>query len=80
MTFKPSKLPQLAGAYEAHFGTHVPLEAMKVLDAEAGIPMLPAGKRANNVGQILAANPPPSGLALRSRCPSGLDSTSRQRA
>ena len=31
MTFKPSKLPQLAGAYEAHFGTHVPLEAMKVL-------------------------------------------------
>jgi hypothetical protein len=31
MTFKPSNLPQLVVAYEAHFGTHVPLEAMKVL-------------------------------------------------
>ena len=31
MTFKPYKLAQLVVAYEAHFRTHVPLEAMKVL-------------------------------------------------
>jgi hypothetical protein len=31
MTFKPSKLAQIVVAYDAHFGTHVPLEAMKIL-------------------------------------------------
>jgi hypothetical protein len=33
VTFKPSKLPQLVVAYEAHFGAHVPLEAMRILRA-----------------------------------------------
>jgi hypothetical protein len=31
MTFKPSKLAQLVVAYEAHFGTQVPIEAIKTL-------------------------------------------------
>ena len=31
MTFKSSKLAQLVVAYQAYFGTHVPLGAMKVL-------------------------------------------------
>jgi hypothetical protein len=31
MTFPPSKLAQLVVAYEAHFGTQVPLEAIKTL-------------------------------------------------
>jgi hypothetical protein len=31
MTFKPTKLAQLVVGYEAHFGTQVPLEAMKIL-------------------------------------------------
>ena len=31
MTFKSSKLAQLVVAYESHFGTHVPLEPMRIL-------------------------------------------------
>jgi len=33
MTLKPSKLPQLVVVHEAHRGTHVPLQAMKCLQA-----------------------------------------------
>jgi hypothetical protein len=40
MTFKASKLTQLVVAYEAHFGTHVPLEALKVLQAIDLLPLL----------------------------------------
>jgi hypothetical protein len=31
VTFKPSKLPQLVVAYEAHFGKQVPTEALRIL-------------------------------------------------
>ena len=40
MIFKSSKLAQLVVAYEAHFGTQVPLEAMKVLQVVDLVPIL----------------------------------------
>ena len=40
MTFKPSKLAQLVVAYEAHFGTQVPLEAIRTLQVIDLVPIL----------------------------------------